>query len=164
MFFIWGGTWEGVEVIPFPPMVLILLGIGLWMMIGFILFFLLMHLLGLSDSYNLRIFNGVIHISLMYFAIREFRSEHPDTIGNHVSGTAMGMYASVVGVLGFAIFMVLFLAFSPDFLQQLREAMPMGHYLTPITASVFILMEGIVISLIGSYILTRVVDMNLART
>ncbi|WP_265569433.1 alanine/glycine:cation symporter family protein [Sphingomicrobium nitratireducens] len=32
--FIWGGTWQGEEVIPFPPMVIVLLGIGLWMMIG----------------------------------------------------------------------------------------------------------------------------------
>ena len=26
--FVWGGTWNGVEVIPFPPMVIILLGGG----------------------------------------------------------------------------------------------------------------------------------------
>ncbi|MDE0933666.1 MAG: alanine/glycine:cation symporter family protein [Novosphingopyxis baekryungensis] len=32
--FVWGGTWNGVEVIPFPPMVIILLGGGLWMMFG----------------------------------------------------------------------------------------------------------------------------------
>ncbi|HAU22937.1 MAG TPA: sodium:alanine symporter family protein [Erythrobacter sp.] len=32
--FIWGGEWNGVEVIPFPPMVVALLGVGLWMMIG----------------------------------------------------------------------------------------------------------------------------------
>ncbi|MGB3721701.1 MAG: sodium:alanine symporter family protein [Pacificimonas sp.] len=32
--FIWGGTWNGAEVIPFPPMVIILLGIGLYMMAG----------------------------------------------------------------------------------------------------------------------------------
>ncbi|NNC53119.1 MAG: alanine:cation symporter family protein [Erythrobacter sp.] len=32
--FIWGGTWNGVEVLPFPPMTIILLGIGLWIMIG----------------------------------------------------------------------------------------------------------------------------------
>jgi AGCS family alanine or glycine:cation symporter len=32
--FIWGGTWNGAEVIPFPPMTIILLGIGLWIMIG----------------------------------------------------------------------------------------------------------------------------------
>ncbi|WP_299196562.1 amino acid carrier protein [uncultured Erythrobacter sp.] len=32
--FIWGGTWDGVEVIPFPPMTIALLGIGLWIMVG----------------------------------------------------------------------------------------------------------------------------------
>ncbi len=32
--FIWVGTWNGVEVIPFPPMTIILLGIGLWIMVG----------------------------------------------------------------------------------------------------------------------------------
>ncbi len=31
---IWGGTWEGDVVIPFPPLALILLGVGLWFMIG----------------------------------------------------------------------------------------------------------------------------------
>jgi len=32
--FIWVGTWNGQEVIPFPPMTIVLLGIGLWIMIG----------------------------------------------------------------------------------------------------------------------------------
>lgn len=32
--FIWGGSWGGEAVLPFPPMVVLLLGVGLWMMIG----------------------------------------------------------------------------------------------------------------------------------
>ena len=32
--FIWGGTWDGVEVLPFPPLAIVLLGAGLWFMIG----------------------------------------------------------------------------------------------------------------------------------
>ncbi|AWW73635.1 sodium:alanine symporter family protein [Erythrobacter sp. KY5] len=32
--FIWGGTWNGEELLPFPPMTILLLGIGLWIMIG----------------------------------------------------------------------------------------------------------------------------------
>ncbi|MDT0576825.1 alanine/glycine:cation symporter family protein [Croceicoccus sp. F390] len=32
--FIWGGTWAGEELIPIPPMVIVLLGIGLYIMIG----------------------------------------------------------------------------------------------------------------------------------
>ncbi|WP_188772670.1 alanine/glycine:cation symporter family protein [Novosphingobium endophyticum] len=32
--FIWGGTWDGAVIVPFPPMVIMLLGIGLYMMVG----------------------------------------------------------------------------------------------------------------------------------
>ena len=32
--FIWGGTWNGEAVLDFPPMVLVLLGVGAWIMIG----------------------------------------------------------------------------------------------------------------------------------
>ncbi|KUO56745.1 MAG: amino acid transporter [Sphingomonadales bacterium BRH_c3] len=32
--FIWGGTWDGVQLIPIPPLAVILLGAGLWFMIG----------------------------------------------------------------------------------------------------------------------------------
>ena len=32
--FIWVGTWNGAEVLPFPPMTIVLLGIGLWIMVG----------------------------------------------------------------------------------------------------------------------------------
>lgn len=32
--FIWGGTWGGVQVLPFPPMVIVLFGTGLYFMVG----------------------------------------------------------------------------------------------------------------------------------
>ncbi len=32
--FIWAGLWNGEELLPFPPMTIILLGIGLWVMVG----------------------------------------------------------------------------------------------------------------------------------
>ncbi len=32
--FIWGGTWNGEAVIPFPPLAIILLGVGFWFMAG----------------------------------------------------------------------------------------------------------------------------------
>jgi AGCS family alanine or glycine:cation symporter len=31
---IWGGSWNGEVVLPLPPMVVVLLGVGLWLMIG----------------------------------------------------------------------------------------------------------------------------------
>ncbi len=32
--FIWGGTWNGEQVIPLPPLAVVLLGVGLWFMVG----------------------------------------------------------------------------------------------------------------------------------
>lgn len=32
--FIWGGTWDGVQAIPIPPLAVLLLGAGLWFMAG----------------------------------------------------------------------------------------------------------------------------------
>ena len=32
--FIWGGQWNGETIIPLPPMVLVLFGIGMWIMVG----------------------------------------------------------------------------------------------------------------------------------
>ena len=32
--FIWAGLWDGEEVLPFPPMVIVLFGIGMWIMVG----------------------------------------------------------------------------------------------------------------------------------
>jgi len=32
--FIWAGLWNGEAVIPFPPLAIILLGVGLWFMVG----------------------------------------------------------------------------------------------------------------------------------
>ena len=31
---LWAGTWNGEQALPFPPMVIVLLGVGLWMMVG----------------------------------------------------------------------------------------------------------------------------------
>ena len=31
---IWGGTWGDDRIIPLPPMVLILFGVGMWIMVG----------------------------------------------------------------------------------------------------------------------------------
>ncbi len=41
--FIWGGTWNGAEILPFPPMVIVLLGVGLYVMVG-LRFYPLVHL------------------------------------------------------------------------------------------------------------------------
>lgn len=137
---------------------------GLWMFVGFTAFFFIMHFFGFSQRYDLRIFNGVIHLSLMYLAIREYRNKNRESVNNYISGVAMGMYASVIGVLPFTIVMFLYLVLNPEFMANVTDNADLQRFITPLTASLFIFTEGIAISLIGSYIETRIIDMNMSKT
>ncbi|MCW5923533.1 MAG: hypothetical protein KIS77_14410 [Saprospiraceae bacterium] len=131
---------------------------GLWMFLGFTVFFLLMHLLDLSQNYYLRIFNAVIHVGCLWMALRVWYRDHHEPSDDYTSGVIMGMFTSFVGVLPFTIFMVLFLAYSPAFLANIQNESPIGQYFTPVTASLFILVEGIAASLILSYLMVRLLE------
>lgn len=136
---------------------------GLFMFAGFTAFFLIMHLLRLSENYYLRVFNGVIHVGFLWLALRAWLREHPDPSDDYTSGVVIGMFTSLVGVLPFTIFMVLFLANNPSFLATIQSHSPIGQYFTPVTASLFILVEGIAMSIIMSYLLVRLLEMMRER-
>ncbi len=131
---------------------------GLWMFFGLTGFFLLMHLFRLSENYYLRIFNGVIHLGLLWYALRAWTREHHAGASDTTSGVILGMFTSFIGVVPFAFFMAIFLEFNPDLLATIKQQTPLGTYLNPITSCFFIVVEAIVISLIGSYIMIRGMD------
>ncbi len=135
---------------------------GLLMFVGFTGFFLFMHLLNLSDNYFLRYFNAVIHGVVLWFALRAWATEQPGMVSNYPYGVAVGMVTSLAGLLPFTVFMAIFLGFSPDFMAHIQSQSPMGigQYFTPVTASVFILMEGLIGALIGSYIMVRILEIK----
>lgn len=131
---------------------------GLWMFFSLTAFFLLMHILHLSENFYLRIFNGVIHLGLLWTALRAWTREHHDGTSDVTSGVIVGMFTSFIGVVPFAFFMAIFLNFNPDLLASIQRQTPLGAYLNPITTCFFIVVEAIVMSLIGSYIMVRVLD------
>lgn len=134
---------------------------GLLLFIGLISFFLIMHLVGVSNQPELRVFNGIIHFSILFLAIRAYRKHQPKSVDNYVSGVSTGMYTTLFGVGGFLIFMFLFFLMNPTFLQEMKSTLDISKYLNPFTAIVFILAEGLATGLIMSYIVTRWVDMRM---
>lgn len=130
---------------------------GGWMFLGFTAFFLLMHLLQWSQNYYLRTFNSVIHATGLWLALRAWLQENPE--GRHdeyPSGVALGLLTTLVAVVPFTVFMAIFLAYNPGFMAAIQAQTPIGGYFNPVTASAFILMEGIAAGLIGSYIIMRI--------
>jgi len=137
---------------------------GLILAFSLTLFFLIMHFLNLSQNYNLRLFNGVIHLSVIYFAMKAGLASGVISGENYVNSVFLGMLSGFIGVAIFAFFQMLFLNFDTVFMAQIKEATRIGEYLNPYTASLFILVEGVAVSLIGSYIVARVIEMNMSDT
>jgi hypothetical protein len=129
---------------------------GLAMLAGFICLFLPMTLVGLGDRSELRLLNGVIHVYFMYQGIKAFRALYPADRNNYILCAAQGIMASLIGILGFAFFMMAFLSFNPSMMDSIQAANPtISIYLNPFSASLFIITEGVIVSLFGSYLITR---------
>ena len=134
---------------------------GLWMLAGFISFFLLMYSVGLGHRIELHIVNSIIQVFCLYRAIKLYYTLHPENINNYLLGVAQGMWATLIGVGGFAVFMILFLSMNSGLMDSIRQNSSMGEYLNPFSANLFIMAEGLVISLIVSYIVTRIVGLTI---
>lgn len=136
---------------------------GLVMLVGFISFFLLMYVLGFGHRTEFRIFNGVIHLFCIHQAILAYYKTFPENIGNYMKGVAQGMGASAVAVVGYILFLMFFLLGEKDLMTTIRQNSNIPSYLNFFTICLYILVEGIVVSLIGSYILMRIVDNNIKK-
>lgn len=136
---------------------------GLLMFTGLVSFFLIMHVLNLSHHYNLRLFNGVIHMTFIALAIRDYHRLDRDRT-TYMNDVAAGVLTSTVGVFLFCVFQFFFLSINTNFMAELRGQLPdVAEYLNPFTAVLTIFMEGIAASVIGSYILTRIIEAAMAR-
>ena len=82
---------------------------------------------------------------------------------NYVNSVFFAMLCSFIGVALFAFFQMLFLNFDPAFMAQIKESTNIGEYLNPYTASLIILVEGVAVSLIGSYIIARVIEIQMVK-
>ncbi|MGB3800231.1 MAG: hypothetical protein WA952_10485 [Lewinella sp.] len=134
---------------------------GLYFFGGLVAIFMMSYFLGLAGNYRLRVINGFLHLAVLYYGIKELRLRQPETHQNYVTGVVQGLYIGGVGTVLFAIFTTLFLIADSGLMAELQAATPLADALTPVTAGVFILMEGVAVSLIGSYMLTRYVDKRL---
>lgn len=136
---------------------------GFYFFAGLAAIFLTSYLAGVAADYQLRLVNGLLHPVILYYSIKHLRVAMPQTHQNYVSGVAQGIYTGAIGTVLFAIFMMLFLYATPDFLLALQQSTNMGEALNPVMAGVFVVMEGVAVSLIGSYLMTRYVDMRLEQ-
>lgn len=136
---------------------------GAMLFIGETAFFLFMRLLGVEMDTPYRVFNILLQLVIMYFAIREYRLTGRSRIGHHLTGVQLGMYYIFVGAFAFGVFLHIFLLIDQHYMDVLKELKHLDRWMTPFMYSSLVFGEAIVVGSIGSYILTRIIDMNLAH-
>ncbi|MFN7119882.1 MAG: DUF4199 domain-containing protein [Saprospiraceae bacterium] len=131
-----------------------------------VLFFLL-RLTGLHDINTLVIISAIVQAVVEYLAIREYRISGKSRAGNYLSGVLMGMYVITIGVSLFTVAAYFYLLADPGYVRALEEDAAIGdqqEFVNPTTLTFNFFAVGWTVGIIGSYIITRIIDMNLAHT
>lgn len=133
---------------------------GLLMLAGFIAYFFFMKVLGLYTEVFLRVFHVFIHGTFVFLAMKMFRKQNQGEF-DYLETFGVGMRASIIGVLGFSFFQFFYLQFiDPSFMSYIQENALMGSYLSPLKASIFLVMEGLGISILTSYVGMRILTIT----
>ncbi len=125
---------------------------GILMLIGFVLYFFIMKALGLYTNVNFRIINIFIHGSIVYWTMKTFRDQQSGPF-KYLPTFMAGFRTSIIPVLGFSLIQFLYLQyFNPDFMAYVQENAMLGSMLTPLRASIFLVMEGLGVTIFTSYV------------
>lgn len=128
---------------------------GLGMLLGFTAFFFLMKGLGLYTDVNFRSLNFLIHGAFIFLAIRKYRSTQNESF-NWLATFLVGIRTSILPIIGFSIFQFIYLQFiDPAFMIEVKATALMGGFLTPALASVWLIFEGLGVSIFVSYLTMR---------
>ncbi len=134
--------------------------------IGLVGFFLISRAIGITDNNTLLIFTAVLELVVVYFAIKEYRLSGKSSVGNYLSGVAMGAFTVALGSFAFSIFMYIYLSADPSYMKALESDADVNglqrQFMTPMASSSILFGIAIVVGIIGSYILTRIIDMNIS--
>jgi|GEM_PF-1730271 hypothetical protein len=140
---------------------------------GQVLLFFLMRAMGATDPITLILISAVYQLIVLYFAIRAYRLSGKSKVGNYLSGVFMGLYTTMVGALAFTIFINFYLNIDPGYTQALEDDTIQSNLpeerdsqglLDPILMSAMVFGTGLAIGVVGSYIFTRIIDMNIAHS
>lgn len=134
--------------------------------VGLLGFFLITRAIGITDNNTLLIFTAVLELVIVYFAIKEYRLSGKSSVGNYLSGVSMGALTVALGAFAFSVFMYIYLSADPSYMKALESDAEVSglqrQFMTPMASSGVLFGVAIGVGVIGSYILTRIIDMNIS--
>ncbi|MCB0374732.1 MAG: DUF4199 domain-containing protein [Sinomicrobium sp.] len=116
---------------------------GIGIAAGLIIYFLAVKLLGLHENPWLRILNGCIVASGLYFAIKQKKATEKEHF-NYYSGARAGIYTGFIGTVIFVIFMAVYMFhLDPAFPEKIMDSWMRDYYQGPGILLFVITVEGV---------------------
>lgn len=125
---------------------------GLRIAVGLIVYFVVMHLTGLSHHVELRLLNLLILVTGVYLALKKFKETHGAQL-NYFRALATGVSTAAIGSFIFAVFLFAYMKLDASLMTSIVENEPMGRYLNPYIASFIVALEGLFSGLLVTFIL-----------
>jgi len=123
---------------------------------GLILYFLLMKLLGLSHHVELRLFNLLIQVAGIYYALKKFKTTHGAHI-NYFRALIVGVSTAGIGSVIFALFLFAYMKIDVAMMQGIIDNEPMGRYLNAYMAAFIVALEGVFSGMLVTFVLINYV-------
>lgn len=127
---------------------------GIIVSVVLIAYFLLMQVCGLLRMPQFSMLNFVILLGGLIFAYSHYRKQGKNI--DYMSGAALGMTTTAVGIAPYTAFLYIYLAFVDEtLLTEIKSDILTGEYLTPFSAAGSVLIIGLSYGLILSFILMQ---------
>ena len=107
-----------------------------------ILFFIFMKLVGLVTIVEFRFLNFIIMFFGVRYMLLESRKANQGKL-EYLTGMLSGFMTALYTSLFFAVFVFIYLSIDHGFMEYLKATQPFGSYLTPASASLITVIEGI---------------------
>lgn len=130
---------------------------GLRVAVGLIVYFVVMHLTGLSHHVELRLLNLLILVTGVYLALKKYKETHASQL-NYFRALATGVSTAAIGSFVFAIFLFAYMKIDTSLMTSIVENEPMGRYLNPYIASFIVALEGLFSGLLVTFILINYIS------
>jgi len=129
---------------------------GIRIALGLTVYFVIMHMVGLSHVVELRLLNLLILVAGVFFALKKFRERHEDRL-NYFRALVTGVSTAAIGACLFAAFLFLYMTFDEGLMDSIQQNEPMGRYLNPYIAACIVALEGVFSGLLVTFILINYV-------
>ena len=125
--------------------------------LGMIVFFLLMKLVGLVTIVELRFFNFFIMFIGIRYKLLEARRANNGKL-EYLQAMLTGFLTSLFTAIFFAVFIFIYLNIDHSFLEFIKATQPFGSYISPASASIITVIEGVAGGSIITFAMTHILN------